>query len=581
MSAKKRRRLEKTWAKSFREKCLPLINEDLFRPLYCEDNGAPNKSVRVLVGAMILQALFDLTDEEAQAAIDYDLRWHMALGLDPCEDQDYLFQRTMQYFRVKLLTHEMVQIVFKELTDKLIRVLGIKIGLQRLDTTHLLSNFARLSRLGMFCETIRVLLKTLQRESPALLTEIAASLRLRYLRDDGTDSSYDDARSSDSRRRLSVTARDAYRLQEALHGVTLSKDSTEAYAILQRLVAEHCEIVTTPHEALEGDADADLPAVPVVVKDAKKLTGSVLQTPHDPGVTYSGHKGQGYEALISETCDPANPVQLITHASLERSCESDADRLLPAVDALVERNIQPETLLADTSFGSVENLVDCARRGVELISPQPGGSIDKKVTTPHLCVNDEEFTVQLVSNQPPSICPCGIEAIQTVLHNDPIDGPVAVLQMPTTSCETCIRHKWCPVLTMENGTTLVLIALHENLPSHRRASEQEEAFRSRYRPRAGIEGTNSEVKRGQGLGNIRVRGAERVEFALFVSLLACNMKRAMKYFQTQAQMARLVGHVTIILVKKATLVAIQSFCEAIMAIAQLDFVNHVSLVVSI
>ena len=43
--------------------------------------------------------------------------------------------------------------------------------------------------------------------------------------------------------------------------------------------------------------------------------GAVLQTPHDPGVTYSGHKGQGYEVLIAETCDPENAVQLLTQVS--------------------------------------------------------------------------------------------------------------------------------------------------------------------------------------------------------------------------------------------------------------------------
>ena len=73
MSDKKRGRLEKTWAKTFRERCLPLIDEELFRPLYCEDNGAPCKSIRVVVGALILQALFDLTDAEAQWHIDFDL----------------------------------------------------------------------------------------------------------------------------------------------------------------------------------------------------------------------------------------------------------------------------------------------------------------------------------------------------------------------------------------------------------------------------------------------------------------------------------------------------------------------------
>lgn len=536
MSDRKRGRLEKTWAQPFRERCLPLIDEELFRPLYCEDNGAPCKSIRVVVGATILQALFDLTDAEAQWHIDFDLGWHLALGLDPCDDEDYVSPRTLQYFRSKLIEHELVRVLFTEVTDKLLARLGLRTGRQRLDTTHLLSNFARLSRLGLFCETQRVLLKALRREAPALLATLPASLRRRYLDEEGADSCYDDARASDSRRRLGVAARDAYRLREALRGVALPPESAAAYALLARLVDEHCEIVANLQSSVEGDADADLAPVPVVAKEAKTLTGAALQTPHDPEATYSGHKGQGYEALITETCDPDNPVQLITHVTLERSCESDADRLLPTVDALAARDLAPDALLGDTAFGSVANVVGCARQGVELIAPQPGGGVPTKAA-PTLCVREDEFSVQLVPSQPPSTCPCGVEALETVVHDDAEEGPVALLRMPTPVCAACPRRGWCPALTLESSETWVLIALTNNLPPRRRATEKTAAFLDAYRPRSGIESTNSELKRGQGLARLRVRGAARVELALVLRVTACNVKRALRYWGKKAQYA--------------------------------------------
>jgi hypothetical protein len=536
MSERKRGRLEKTWAKLFRERCLPLIDEERFRPLYCADNGAPCKSVRLVVAVEILRHLFDLTYEETQSHVDFDLRWHLALGLDPCDDEDYVAERTLRYFEDKLVEHALIGVLFTELTDQLFARLGVKTGRQRLDTTHLLSNFARLSRLGVFCETHRVLLKALTREAPERLALLPASLRRRYLREDGTDSSYDDARNSDSRRRLAVAARDAYRLREALRGVALPADVAAAYAVLERLVDEHCEIVSDPQTAAADDADADLAPVPVVAKEAKQLTGAVLQTPHDPDVTYSGHKGPGYEALLVETCDAEHPVQLIIHVSLERSCESDADRVVPALDALAAREITPDILLADTAFGSVENVAASARQGVALLAPQPGGAGATDVT-PTLCVRDDAFTVQLVPSQPPSTCPCGVEALQTVLREEAEEGPVALLRMPTAACAACPRRGWCPALTLETGETLVLIALQANLPPQRRAAERTDAFLDADRPRAGIEGTNSELKRGQGLGDLRVRGAARVELALVMRALACNVKRALHYWGKQAQEA--------------------------------------------
>jgi hypothetical protein len=77
--------------------------------------------------------------------------------------------------------------------------------------------------------------------------------------------------------------------------------------------------------------------------------------------------------------------------------------------------------------------------------------------------------------------------------------------------------------------------------TERRAFEVTEEFKDLYRPRGGIEGTNSELKRGEGLGDLRVRRTARVEVALVFRLLACTMKRAVRYClqQTKKQTAAL------------------------------------------
>jgi len=38
------------------------------------------------------------------------------------------------------------------------------------------------------------------------------------------------------------------------------------------------------------------------LKEGKKISGSSLQSPHDPDATY-GHKGKGYEVQLAETCE--------------------------------------------------------------------------------------------------------------------------------------------------------------------------------------------------------------------------------------------------------------------------------------
>ena len=66
---------------------------------------------------------------------------------------------------------------------------------------------------------------------------------------------------------------------------------------------------------------------------------------------------------------------------------------------------------------------------------------------------------------------------------------------------------------------------HRAANIERRRAEATEEWRKRYGIRAGIEGTNSELKRAHGLGRLRVRGGRRVRLAVYLKALACNFKR--------------------------------------------------------
>ena len=78
LSPEKIARLEKNhWAGSFRGKALPVLlaNEQTFRPLFCQDNGRPNKPVAATLGVLILKETFDLTDEAALDNFEFNNAW--------------------------------------------------------------------------------------------------------------------------------------------------------------------------------------------------------------------------------------------------------------------------------------------------------------------------------------------------------------------------------------------------------------------------------------------------------------------------------------------------------------------------
>lgn len=129
----KRERLENDWPGQFARRALPLIDEDAFRDLYHESNGRPNKPVRIVIGALLLKEMHDLTDHETVGALDFDLRWHVALDLEPTKA--HLCQKTLHNFRAKLMRSDKARLLFEDMTGKIIEALGIDTDRQRLDST--------------------------------------------------------------------------------------------------------------------------------------------------------------------------------------------------------------------------------------------------------------------------------------------------------------------------------------------------------------------------------------------------------------------------------------------------------------
>lgn len=526
-------RLERSWAEVFQSRALPLIDEPRFAHLYCPDNGRPNRAVQIVLGALLLKELFDLTDQEALEQLEFNLLWHHALRLTA--DEAHLPQKTLHNFRARLMAQDGGRLAFVETTDAIIAALGIRTGKQRLDSTHIMSNIATLTRLGLFCETLRVFLHAVQRQRPELVSRIPEGLLRRYLKEDGEATAYEDARSGDGRRRLAVAARDLYRLVERFRGSGGRK--LAEYKLLRRLLHEQCHVGKHRDGRPEDDDDdAGEGKVPVALKDPTEIAGDSLQSPHDPEATYSGHKGKGYEVQVAETCDPANITQLLTYVEPTPSSESDATVPVPLVEELAERGIQPEAVYSDTTYGSGRNGFELACRGIELVSPvagsapKGGAGPDLEDGTPRLTAADFHIDA---TEAAVTRCPAGHQAIEEWTYQD---APERVeIHVARAVCEACPLRVRCPVkLDRKQGVYVLKANLVQVNIEQRRRAEASPEWRERYAVRAGIEATNSELKRRHGLGRLRVRGGLRVRLAVYLKALACNVKRMIYALQAQA-----------------------------------------------
>jgi len=532
----KRARLEKSWAHVYREQALALVKEEPFAPLYDAENGRPNAPVQVVVSVLILKEMFDLTDAEALEQLEFSLLWQHALRLQP--EAAHLCQKTLHNFRVKLIEHDGAKLAFEGITSEIIKALGIRVGRQRLDSTHILSNFALLTRLGLFCETLRMALAVLRRAHPRLYARLPEELRSRYLKDDGTETRYRDAKSDEAKRRVDVCARDVYRVLELCKGKSAEK--LGEIVVLQRLFDEQCEVVEDEQEPGASDEDAGQGGAPVIVKEPKTISSDSLQTPHDPDATYSGHKGKGYEVQIAETCHEENAVEIITHVEVTPSCEGDSGTAVPIVEDLTRRDLQPQELVADTTYGSAANAVELARRGTDLVSPVGGAAADVVIEDSKdrpLTAGDFKVDVELTR---PAICPAGNESTAQRLLGKPHN--TVELRFDGAKCAKCPLAARCPAKVRTRGTEAVVrVSLERANLEQRRRAEARGELRPRYRIRAGIEATNSELKRSHGLAKLRVRGEERVTLAVYFKALACNVKRMLKALLVRGELALAAG----------------------------------------
>jgi hypothetical protein len=518
LSPAKIARLEKThWAGGFRRKALPVLlaNEETFRPLFCEDNGRPNKPVAATLGVLLLKEMFDLTDEVALDHFEFNNSWQYALDVDP--DEAHLCQKTLHNFRVKMSEAEAQGVLtYSALFDEVVRAIiqdkGLNVGKQRLDSTHIRSNMAVLTRLGLFTHTITAFVKKLGKQHPRLFAALPKGIHERYVDREGY---FADSPSSDGRRRLAQCAADVWRLVDRFRGHR-SVSGMPSYLRLKRLLEEQCVIEDEDPTDPEGDGPEGVPVRP---KDPKveKIPPTSLQG-SDDDATY-GHKGKGYQVQVAETCDQSNEMQVVTHVSTEGAHESDQHAPVPVIEDLEAKGSKPDTLLADTNYGRGQNIVEASERGVDLVTPSCG----RKPETDENELTLDDFTFS-PDGQRIEHCPLGQRPVEQGKCGR--DGGRRYARMDAKRCERCSWPGHCPARRSNGNTTVTLTwQPSEGATSARRHRERTREFKNGYRIRSGIEATNSEYKRSYGGGRLRVRGSPAVKRTVKFKFMALNIKR--------------------------------------------------------
>ena len=184
---------------------------------------------------------------------------------------------------------------------------------------------------------------------------------------------------------------------------------------------------------------------------------------------------------------------------------------MPAIESSKERGLAPEELLADTLYGSDENCQEAEKLGVEVVSPTKSTKEKHSITFSDFEVNEKSDVVS---------CPQGHTPVRTKTKKTR-----HTVAFDSRYCSTCPLQETCPVKQGKKYHYLRYTNKEIRL-AKRRAYEQTDEFKDRYRWRAGSEATMSEYDRRTGVKHLRVRGFKAVRFCATLKAIGVNIFRA-------------------------------------------------------
>jgi Transposase DDE domain/Transposase domain (DUF772) len=515
LGEKRRRLLERSWAGAFREHLLKHLPVRELIARFSRQLGRPTKDFHTVVGALILQQLHDLTDCATVEAVAFNITWHYALDIR-AESDAYLCERTLRNYRRLVIDYGLDQVIFRSLTDRLIKVVGAETGKQRLDSTAIRSAMRGLTRLGIVVESIGKFLRELRRLHPDLHGQVDPALIRKYVDREG-DGCFASTKPSESRRRLPEAAADLLALAAQFR--TTAASALESFLILARVLSEQCEVVNDPAGVAR-----------VRVKEPDEMTCDNVMNPADTGATYNKHRGIGYLVQVMETyCDvdeeptgdaAPSPPDLITHVAIGPMNIHDGSALEPALADAEARGVKPEVVLADSHYGSNENLAKAKLRGVEVVSPAmpPRGSRQEKQTLEDFELDEDGRVVR---------CPRGHAPVMTSIGRDKIQA-----LFDAATCAACPLRKSCCASTAGRKEPRYQYTHVRVRQRSRRLQDRSEGFLGRYRWRSGIEGTMSRLKYQMRMASLRIRGRLAVGYATFLRALGLNIHRVAAYRAT-------------------------------------------------
>lgn len=513
------------WSNIYREKIYPLINEDIFKHLYHETDGAPNKSVRVQVSLLIFMGLETYNWREAEFQFLRRIDW-MNATCTPFGEAKIDHTTLFKFFQ-RIKTDDAAYKLFKNLTRAFILECGVSVRKQRVDSFFMYGWLERLSRYGLLKETIRGFLQNLRKQKPGLYEQTKSDLSRDYIKS-GFDLTEKDKEKAN--RKILEMARDMYLLKSAFENHSQVKHYI-SFQTLAQVFEQQC-IVKPKKDQKEEDKEIVCDSPDIEIRE-KPEGDKIISTPHNTDAEYTRKRDQkivGHKGFVTETCEPENSVQFITDANLETASHPDAVEISRIEERLEGNDTKPEKFYGDAGFVNGESILESEEKGISLEGPSSGRAQSfeqfEKKDRP---LDIADFKVEIKDNSKELVViSCPNKQTPSSQSRSKKTGKLLV-HFDNKACQQCKLNSRCPAKVGKRVSTLTVTEeQYAGAARHHKYMGNTE-YRKECGIRAGAESLVNEIANGHGARKSRHRSEEGSRLQLLFAAISCNVKRYIRH----------------------------------------------------
>lgn len=495
LTPREQKALERSWAKVFADDIFPAIDEERFSVLYSDKASRPNTPVNVIIGALIIKELYDLSDDEVVDNLMLDPRYQYALHTTSMDEQP-LSDKSLTRFRQRCYDYEqttgkdLLHDCVKDLADKTARLMNIDGRIRRMDSLMVESNIRKLSRMELLYRCISKLVIYLNENG---MKDHIFPME-HYLDKDDFNRFIYHSRSTEADDRIAILLRDADMLMSRCYDL---EDVTE-YQLLIRCISEQT-IVENGNRRLRTKEDG--------------FGGSgIMQSPVDPDATYrdkAGKSHRGYTANIEESVGENGSV--VSDYQFEKNNVSDSSMLRDHLEQMDEQET-PITLITDGAYDGEANKDLASSKNVELVTTDLIGRDVDVVMGAFEFSEDGKSVLKCPAGNAPKSCSYIKQtgACQISFHRD--------------QCATCPFQKHChPKIFKRVAKVSVSKKMHDRARAKARMNTEE--FKLIARIRNGAETIPSILRNRYSVDRMPVRGRRRCKFFFGCKIAAVNFRK--------------------------------------------------------